>query len=254
MKRILMLGLAMLVLTALMGSALAYNEGEYTAEALGHAGNIQVTVTIDADGRITDVKCVGDQETPTVGGYAMADLPAVIIKAQTTDIDMDAFSGATNTTKGVLEAVQACLDQAGGEPVLEEAVEEAPAEEAPAEEAAEEAPAEEAAEEVPAEEAAEPEAVEPGAYTPGEYTAEALGHAGNVQVTVTIDEDGRIAAVSCVGDQETPTVGGYAMMDLPAVIIKAQGTDIDLDAFSGATNTTRGVLEAVEACLAQAAK
>ena len=90
--------------------------------------------------------------------------------------------------------------------------------------------------------------------TPGEYTAEALGHAGNVKVTVTIDDDGRISAVSCVGDMETPTVGGYAMMDLPAVIIKAQGTDIDLDAFTGATNTTKGVLQAVDACLAQAAK
>ena len=232
-------------------SALAYTPGEYTAEAMGHAGYIQVTVVIGEDGRITDVKAVGDMETPTVGGYALLDLPAEFIKAQSADID--AYTGATNTRNGMVEAVQACLDQAGGGPV--ETAEEAP-EEAAAEEAAEPEEAEAAEEAAPAEEAAAEEApaegtaVEAGPYTPGEYTAEAMGHAGYIQVTVTIDENGRIADVKAVGDMETPTVGGYALLDLPAEFIKAQSADID--AYTGATNTRNGMVEAVQACLDQA--
>ena len=91
-------------------SAYAYKPGVYTAKAKGHEGYVTMTVTIGEDGTITDVKAEGPEETPTVGGYALLDLPEEFIKAQSANID--AYTGATNTRNAMVEAVQKCLDEA----------------------------------------------------------------------------------------------------------------------------------------------
>lgn len=112
MKKVIAVFLAVLLLACLVGTALAftYAPGEYTARSKGYGGYVDVTVVIGEDGTITDVKAVGDNETPTVGGYALQDLPAEFIKAQSAQID--AYTGATFTYTAMVEAVQACLDQA----------------------------------------------------------------------------------------------------------------------------------------------
>lgn len=98
--------------TAQQPVAAAYAAGTYTAKAKGYGGYVVVTLTIDESGVITDVKLQGDSETPYVGGYALEDMPAWILKAQSADID--AYSGATFTRNAVVEAVQAALDEAAG--------------------------------------------------------------------------------------------------------------------------------------------
>ena len=98
--------------TAQQPAAAAYAAGTYTAKAKGYGGYVVVTLTIDESGVITDVKLQGDSETPYVGGYALEDMPAWILKAQSADID--AYSGATFTRNAVVEATQAALDEAAG--------------------------------------------------------------------------------------------------------------------------------------------
>ena len=90
--------------------AVKYKPGEYTAKATGFGGYVTVTVTIDDQGAISDVKIQGDMETPDLGGIVVEDFPALILKAQSADIDT--YSGATLTSKAVISATQDILSQA----------------------------------------------------------------------------------------------------------------------------------------------
>ncbi len=86
-------------------------------------------------------------------------------------------------------------------------------------------------------------------YTPGTYSASAYGFAGNVTATVEVTEDS-IASVSFEGANETTSVGGVAMTRLAEEILAAQS--VEVDAITGATLTSNGVLSAAADCLAQA--
>lgn len=187
----------------------SYVPGTYEAKTKGYGGYIHVTVTIDEDGKISEVKADGPDETPTVGGYALLDLPAQFIEKQSSDIDE--YTGATFTRNALVEGVEDCLGQAAG-----------------------------------SEEAA------PSTYKAGTYEAKEKGYGGYVSVIVTIDEEGKIADVKANGPDETPTVGGYALLDLPVQFVEKQSTDID--EYTGASFTRNALVKAVEAALAQAAE
>lgn len=88
-----------------------------------------------------------------------------------------------------------------------------------------------------------------GAMTAGAYTAKSSGYAGEMEVTVTVDEE-KIVSVQIGENNETPSVGGMAIEQLPEQIVAAQS--IALDGISGATYTSNAILEAVKDCLTQA--
>ncbi len=88
-----------------------YTPGTYTGEAQGFGGIVSVTITVDND-KITDVTIVGDEETPNIGGAALETLKAQLLEKQSAELD--AVSGATLTSKGVMEAAQAAIDAAKG--------------------------------------------------------------------------------------------------------------------------------------------
>lgn len=78
-----------------------------TGEADGFGGTITATVTMDGD-TITAVTFDAPDETPDVGGAALDTLSEEIVAANGTDID--AVAGATVTSQGCIDAVQAALD------------------------------------------------------------------------------------------------------------------------------------------------
>ena len=77
---------------------------EATAEGFG--GEVKVTVTVNGSD-ITDVKVVGDKETPGIGTLAIEQLPAKIVEADSADVD--AIAGATVTSNAIKEAVKSAL-------------------------------------------------------------------------------------------------------------------------------------------------
>lgn len=91
-------------------------------------------------------------------------------------------------------------------------------------------------------------AEEKGVYTPGTYTAAATGM-GKIEVTMTFDANA-ITDVKVNTSGETPGIGAELGEQFAAQILTAQGTDID--AVSGATVTCKGIIEAANACIAQA--
>lgn len=125
-----------------------YTPGTYTGEAQGFGGAVVVEITTDGN-TLTDVKVIGDGETPAIGGAALEPLAEQIKEAQSAEID--GVSGATMTSNGTREAAAAAIAAAKGE-------------------------------------AAAP-AAEGLAFTAGTYTGTAEGYNGPVSVEVTFSAD-----------------------------------------------------------------
>jgi fumarate reductase flavoprotein subunit len=90
-----------------------------------------------------------------------------------------------------------------------------------------------------------------GAYRAGTYTASAQGYQGEVQIAVTIGDNGKIKSVQILDySTETPDVGQAAALELTKAIVTTQSTEVD--GVSGATLTSTAVLSAVQDALNQA--
>ncbi|MCC8066542.1 MAG: FAD-dependent oxidoreductase [Clostridiales bacterium] len=101
-----------------------YTPGTYSATRVGINGDVTVTITVD-ESSITDVEIVGDEETPSIGGVAVKEMPQMILDAQSADVD--AIASATVTSTAIIEALEDCLAQASG--TADAAVEDTEAEE-----------------------------------------------------------------------------------------------------------------------------
>lgn len=94
--------------------AISASAATYTQTVPGHNGPMTVKVAIDS-GKITAVEVVKHNETPGVGTKAIETLPAKIVKANSTKVD--AVTGASVSSKGILMAVNQALDASQGKKV-----------------------------------------------------------------------------------------------------------------------------------------
>ena len=108
-----------------------YLDGIYTAEAMGFEGQITVQVTV-AEDKITDITLLSAEDEEEYLSRAKQVIPA-ILEGQSPNVD--AVSGATYSSTGILNAVKLALAKAAVAPAEEAAPEQAASEEA-AEEAA----------------------------------------------------------------------------------------------------------------------
>ena len=109
-------------LTALLASAtmalslVGCSAGKtYTGEAYGNdkENPVKVTLTIK-DKTITKVEVDASHETNGIGSKAAETMPGAIVAANS--LEVDGVSGATQTSKAIIEAATAALKQAGLEP------------------------------------------------------------------------------------------------------------------------------------------
>ena len=86
-----------------------YNDGTYEGEGTGFGGAIKVSVTIE-DSMITAITVLShDGEDPAY--YSQAEsLTDTVLNKQSTDVDT--VSGATFSSRGILDAIDAALGQA----------------------------------------------------------------------------------------------------------------------------------------------
>jgi uncharacterized protein with FMN-binding domain len=71
--------------------------------AQGYRGTIRVRVSME-NGAVTDITVIESREDRAVGGAAMEELADLVLMYNTTEID--AVSGATETSKGFLAAIE----------------------------------------------------------------------------------------------------------------------------------------------------
>jgi fumarate reductase flavoprotein subunit len=79
------------------------NEAFYEGAAMGYREMIHVRVGME-DGVITEITVIESSEDPAIGGAAIEELIDLVMMYNTTEID--AVSGATETSRGFLEAVE----------------------------------------------------------------------------------------------------------------------------------------------------
>lgn len=87
-----------------------YKNGEYTADAEGYAGKVHVKLTIEND-TITSISAWADDDDPDYFDDAMGKvIPQIGSKCSADGID--ACSGATYSSNGIIEAARKALEQA----------------------------------------------------------------------------------------------------------------------------------------------
>ncbi len=115
----LILVLAMVLCMAAYGAAPVqatqagtYTPGTYTGVGAGKNGDITVEVTFSAE-KIESIRIVSHTETPSLSDAAIEQIPAKIVESQS--LGVDAVSGATYTSDGIVAAVADAVKQAGGD-------------------------------------------------------------------------------------------------------------------------------------------
>ncbi|WP_238948140.1 FMN-binding protein [Clostridium sp. YIM B02569] len=181
-----------------------YKDGTYTGVGKGKNPDLKVAVTIK-DNKITNVEIVSNNETK--GKEALNTIPSKIVDTQSTDVDV--VSGATMTSKGIMEAVNNALSQAEINVSLT--------------------------------------SNNQGKYNDGTYDGIGQGKGPELKVAVTVKDD-KITNVEIVSNNETK--GKEALAVIPSEIIEKQSTEVD--AVSGATMTSKGIMMAVNDALNQA--
>ena len=197
-----------------------------TSISKGFAGDVEVTLTIE-NGKLTSATAKGDKETPEIGGKALEVLPAQMIEANS--VNVDAMSGATTTSNAIIEAANKALIDAS---ITLEKIE-------------------------PLKKALK--------FKPGTYTGEAYGKWDQyskegfrfgtpnpvtpMKATVVVDSD-KIVSIDISNISETPGFYEPVIDYMVPDIIKYQ--TLGVDAISGCTLTSKGVLQAVEDALVKA--
>ena len=113
MKKFLSL-LLCLCMALSAASALAYTPGTYTGEGTGNNADVKIVAEVTfSEDAITDIKVVSHAETPGISDPAFERIPAAVIEAQS--LAVDAVSGATNTSRGLLAAIEDAAVKAGAD-------------------------------------------------------------------------------------------------------------------------------------------
>ena len=200
---------------------LPYADGVYVGSSRGYGGAVRVQVTME-NGSITEVEILdASHETKQFLRRAKRLLTTVV---ETQSWEVDAVSEATYTSRGILGAVQNALT---GEVVSN------PLPPQPK----------------PAATLVVEEFTAPSIYLDGIYTAEAMGFEGQITVQVTVAED-KITDITILSAEDEEEYLSRAKQVIPAIL---EGQSPNVDAVSGATYSSTGILNAVKLALAKAA-
>ena len=85
-------------------------ENEYVGVGEGGMGGDVVVKVTYADGTIQNVEVLEQNETPEFGGAALEQLPAMVVEANSTEID--GVTGSTMTSNAFFAAVNDAIAQA----------------------------------------------------------------------------------------------------------------------------------------------
>ncbi|MCD8144875.1 MAG: FMN-binding protein [Oscillospiraceae bacterium] len=201
-----------------------YADGTYTGSAAGYGGTITVSVTVSG-GVITSITVVSTSgETSSYLAKAQGVISS-ILSAQSPNVD--AVSGATYSSNGIINATKAALKQA----------------------AAEDGEGQTSSAEDETTPSVDFTTLPNYGYTDGTYTGTGLGYGGDVTMTVVVS-GGQITSVTTVSAENETYAYWTQAVTLTDTIVQAQTWEVDV--VSGATFSSEGILEAVQNALAEA--
>lgn len=114
-KKLLSVMLSLLLVMTLFGcqssdSAISYKAGTYEATVAGHNGDLTVEVKV-SETEILEVNILKHMESPSISDAAIERIPVAIVESQS--LAVDTISGATVTSKAVINGVTEALKKAG---------------------------------------------------------------------------------------------------------------------------------------------
>lgn len=199
-----------------------YKDGTYQGSGTGFGGTITVQVTVSG-GKITAVDILS--ASGETGSY-FASAQSVVGKVLSSQSpNVDAVSGATYSSNGIIQAVQNALSQAGNS---------------------------DSATPIPTptpKPAKKPKKDTSVSYKDGVYEGQAEGFDGIVTVKVTI-KNGKIKKISNT-NTDTPEFFNKAWKTIKSNVISRQSTS-EIDTVSGATFSSNGILGALSQALSKA--
>ena len=216
-----------------------YADGTYKGSGEGFRGDIDVTVTVE-NGVITDITVDSYKDDKEFFQKAKSSVIFGIIKSQSTDVD--AVSGATFSSNGIIEAVKNALGEeisAVTEQVTEQSKK--PKKQSETTTEAFESTTETTTESVTSDNN-NTAADTAGQFADGVYTGTGNGFRGATNVTVTV-ENGEITDITVNSYSDDDQFFSRAESGVISSIINSQSTDVD--AVSGATFSSNGIKEAV---------
>lgn len=93
----------------LVGCGPSFKDGAYTGTGKGMNGDIEVSVDVK-DGKISKVVVTSHKESKVISDAAIEQIPASIVEKNSTKVDV--VSNATNTSNGIIRAVNKALEGA----------------------------------------------------------------------------------------------------------------------------------------------
>lgn len=201
-----------------------YKDGTYQGSGTGFGGTITVQVTV-SDGKITAVDILS--ASGETGSY-FASAQGVVSKVLSSQSpNVDAVSGATYSSNGIIQAVQNALSQAGNSDSATPAATPTPTPKP----------------------AKKPKKDTSVSYKDGVYEGQAEGFDGTVTVKVTI-KNGKIKKIRNT-NTDTPEFFNKAWKTIKSNVISRQSTS-EIDTVSGATFSSNGILGALSQALSRA--
>jgi uncharacterized protein with FMN-binding domain len=88
----------------------AFKDGTYEGEGEGYKGPVKVEVEV-AGGKVTAVEVLESEDTPELFEGAQEAIVEEVIAENSAD-DLEAVTGATGSSKGLIEAIQDALEKA----------------------------------------------------------------------------------------------------------------------------------------------
>ena len=199
-----------------------YKDGTYQGSGTGFGGTITVQVTVSG-GKITAVDILS--ASGEIGSY-FASAQGVVSKVLSSQSpNVDAVSGATYSSNGIIQAVQNALSQAGNSDSATPTPTPTP------------------------KPAKKPKKDTSVSYKDGVYEGQAEGFDGIVTVKVTI-KNGKIKKISNT-NTDTPEFFNKAWKTIKSNVISRQSTS-EIDTVSGATFSSNGILGALSQALSKA--
>lgn len=206
----------------------SYKDGTYYGTGSGFAGNLKVEVVISG-GKISSIQIV---ETNDGSEYIQkaSGVISQILNAQSTN-NIDTVSGATFSSNGIIKAVRNALSQAA-------ATESTAAENGGTSDGSD------------TEKKDDTTTTVTGTlpYNEGVYYGTAEGYNGDITVAIVIQEN-TLKAVLVIGEEDDDTFLNRAM-DVVTQMMKKQSTEVDT--VSGATYSSKGLIQAVKNALEEA--
>ncbi len=206
-----------------------YKDGTFIGTAAGYHGTVKVSVTIKKN-KIKSIKILENHDDAAYFNRAKGILLPLMVKKQSTNVD--AVSGATFSSNGIIKAVRNALSKAAVNKSSSDSSSTSTTKDTTKKDTTEKVS---------------------GTYKDGVYEGTGTGFGGKITVSVRIKKSKIVEIKLVKNEKDDAAYFERAWSEVPFSIIAVQSANTDkVDVVSGATYSSKGIMEAVRDALKKA--